>query len=73
MAWEGGQAVPQRVHGYALIDLPVFGCGVNGAVELARAQRIHRIEPREHQPQGSVLPSKAACWKRLHEYRRSLG
>src|SRR5258707_1674197 len=40
-----GEAVPQRVQGYGLLDLGHLRRGVAGAVELARRQRLHRIAP----------------------------
>ena len=52
-----GKTVAQRMHRYALVDLCGFGGGVDGAVELPRAQRVDRIEPGK-QPAaiGSILP-----------------
>ncbi len=43
----GGKAVAQRVHRHALVDLGRVGGGVDGAVELARGQRVHRVQARE--------------------------
>mgnify|MGYP001544923148 CR=1 FL=1 len=42
-----GEAVAQRVHRDALVDLRGLGGGVDGAVELARGNRVHRVEPGE--------------------------
>src|ERR1700761_6630353 len=40
----GRKAVAQRVHGDALVDIRCLGGGMDGAVELPRAERINRIE-----------------------------
>src|SRR5260370_5485520 len=39
----GGKAVPQGVQRDALVDLRHLGCGVAGAIELARGHRLRRI------------------------------
>src|SRR5215216_3897951 len=39
----GGEAVPQRMHGYRLTDPGHIGCGVTGTIELARRHRLHRV------------------------------
>src|ERR1700704_723674 len=41
----GGEAVPQRMHGYRLTDPGHLGCGVTGTIELARRHRLHRVAP----------------------------
>ena len=43
----GGEAVPQRVEGDALVDPGRLSRGVAGAVELACRQRVDRIAARE--------------------------
>ena len=59
----GGEAVPQGVRRHALVDLGHIGCGVAGAVELARRHRLDRIAARE-QP---ALRPRDAC----HQARSS--
>src|SRR6202049_5282827 len=44
-----GYIVAQRMHGYALVDVCLFCGGMDGAVQLPRAERIHRLEAR-HKP-----------------------
>jgi hypothetical protein len=39
------EAVAQRVHGHALVDLGRLGGGMNGAVQLPGAERVDGIEP----------------------------
>src|ERR1700692_3050222 len=42
-----GHIVAQRMHGYALAEVCLFCGGMDGAVQLPRAERIHRIEARK--------------------------
>src|ERR1700687_1772756 len=42
-----GYIVAQRMHGYALAEVCLFCGGMDGAVQLPRAERIHRIEARK--------------------------
>jgi len=35
----------QRVHGHALVDMRCLGSGMDGAVQLPRAERVDGIEP----------------------------
>src|ERR1700692_3453981 len=41
----GGEAVPQGVERYALVDLGSIGCVMAGAIELARRHRLHAVAP----------------------------
>ena len=52
----GGKAVAQRVHRHALVDLRGLGGGMDGAVELARGQRVHRVRAR-----GTASRRAASC------------
>ena len=45
----------QRVHRHALVDPGRFGSGVDGAVELARGQRVYGIHAREQPAVGQDL------------------
>jgi tetratricopeptide (TPR) repeat protein len=45
----------QRVRGHALVELGHIGGNVDGAVELTRTQRVHRIEAREEPAAGQDL------------------
>ena len=45
----------QRVHRHALVDLRRLGGGMDGAVELAGAQRVHGIEAGEEPAPGQDL------------------
>src|SRR5258708_25397515 len=51
-----GYIVPQRVHRDALVDVRGLRGGMNGAVELPRAERIDRIEARK-QPAALQHPA----------------
>src|SRR5450755_4498740 len=42
-----GEAVPQGVERYALVDLGLIGGGMAGAIELARRHRVHPVLSRE--------------------------
>src|SRR5258705_93782 len=42
-----GHIVAQRMHGYALAEVCLFCGGMDGAVQLPRAERVHRIEARK--------------------------
>lgn len=44
------EAMPQRVHRHALVDVRRLGGGMNGAVQLSRAPLIERIEPGNQPP-----------------------
>src|SRR3954453_18710694 len=39
----GGEAVPQGVQRYALVDLGPLGCSMTDAIELARRHRLHAV------------------------------
>src|SRR6266704_6647273 len=39
----GGEAVPQGVQRYTLVDLGPLGCGMTDAIELARRHRLHAV------------------------------
>ena len=43
----GREAVAKRVHRHPLVDAGRQGGGLNSAIELARAQRLDRVEARE--------------------------
>src|SRR6516164_7979221 len=43
----GGEAVPQGVRRYSLLDLGHVGSSMNGAVELSRRYREQPVTPRE--------------------------
>ena len=62
----GGEAVAQRVRGHALVDAGRVGGVVDGAVELPRGQRVHRIQPGNSQPPGRILPW---AWPTRHQAR----
>src|SRR6266702_1029143 len=38
-----GEAVPQGVQRYTLVDLGPLGCGMTDAIELARRHRLHAV------------------------------
>src|SRR6266566_999528 len=40
-----GKAVPQGVERYAFVDPGPMGCGMTGAIELARRHRLHTLAP----------------------------
>jgi hypothetical protein len=44
------ETVTQRVHRHTLVDVRGFGGGMNGAVQLPRAQLIEWIEPGKQPP-----------------------
>src|SRR5438876_2636287 len=46
----GGKTVPQRVRRHPLLDVSHVGSGMNGASELPRCQRQHRITSGEFCP-----------------------
>src|SRR6266850_669372 len=43
----GGEAMPQAMERYALVDLGSIGCGMAGAIELARRQRVQPVLSRK--------------------------
>ena len=54
----GGKAVAQRMGRDALLDAGRLGGLVDGAVELARRQRLDRLRPGNSQPWGSITPRR---------------
>jgi len=51
-----GKAMPQGVERDALVDLGHVGCGVAGAVELARGHRLRRIAPQTPYRASGLVP-----------------
>src|SRR6266478_6202525 len=66
-----GKAVPQGVERYALVDLGPIGCGMAGAIELARRHRLHAVAARKQPALRSCrLPPGAQqfeeMWRQHH-------
>jgi hypothetical protein len=67
----GGEAVPQGVERYALVDLGPMGCGMTGAIELARRHRLHAVAPWKQPAPRSCRPPPGAqqfeqVWRQHH-------
>src|ERR1700682_6416730 len=66
-----GEAVPQGVERYALVDLGPMGSGMAGAIELARRQRVHPVLSRKPTALWSCRPPPGAqqfeqMWRQHH-------
>src|SRR6202035_951578 len=67
----GGKAVPQGVERYALVDLGSLGCGMTGAIELARRHRLHAVASWKQPALGSCRPPPGTqqfeqMWRQHH-------
>src|SRR3982074_2886086 len=67
----GGEAVPQGVERYALVDLRPVGCGMTGAIELTRRHRLHAVAPWKQPALRSCRPPPGAqqfeqMWRQHH-------
>lgn len=57
------ETVAQGMHGYTLVDVRGFGGGMNGAVQLSRAQ----LGPGNSHPPSNILP----CARAMRHHTRS--
>src|ERR1700716_3783092 len=67
----GGEAVPQGVQRYTLVDPGHIGCGMTGAIELACRHRLHPVAPWKQPALRSSRPPPAAqqfeqMWRQHH-------
>src|ERR1700681_4972893 len=67
----GGEAVPQGVERYALVDLRPVGCGMTGAIELTRRHRLNAVAPWKQPALRSCRPPPGAqqfeqMWRQHH-------
>src|SRR5216684_6218346 len=67
----GGEAMPQGVERYALVDLGSVGSGMTGAIELARRQRVHPVLSRKQPAFRSCRPPPGSqqfeqMWRQHH-------
>src|SRR5712691_10193275 len=67
----GGEAVPQGVERYELVDLRNIGSGMAGAIELARRHRLHAVAPWKQPDLRSRRPPPGAqqfeqMWRQHH-------
>jgi hypothetical protein len=67
----GGEAVPQGMQRYALVDLGPIGCGMTGAIELARRHRLHAVASWKQPALRSCRPPPGAqqfeqMWRQHH-------
>ena len=70
----GGKTVPQRVRRHGLLDPGHAGGGVNGAIELPRRHRQHRItagEQPERRP-GDPIPVAQQVQQPGGEHRKAI-